>query len=82
MRFSSSSLSVAALLGMASPAMSQQLRVGDPLEDYVRLLQLIGKAQPASLTIRPVSLETAMAWLPADVTNLHAQVAVRWRWQQ
>jgi hypothetical protein len=33
-------------VGLATPASAQDLTVGDPREDYLRVLQLLGKARP------------------------------------
>lgn len=45
------------LLTLAVPgaALAQRLPVGDPLEDYARLLALTGAAPPRSFTIRPLA---------------------------
>jgi hypothetical protein len=37
-------------------AVGQTLAVGDPLEDYARLLQLTGRVDPGSFTVRPFAL--------------------------
>lgn len=50
-------------------ARAQRLAVGDPLEDYLRVLQVAGRATPGSFTIRPLSLDRALASLAADSAN-------------
>jgi hypothetical protein len=42
-------------VGLATPASAQDLVVGDPREDYLRVLQLLGKARPGPLLLRPVT---------------------------
>src|SRR5262245_47291123 len=38
-----------------SPAAGQTLDVGEPFEDYVRVLQTLGRAEAGSFTVRPLS---------------------------
>jgi hypothetical protein len=40
-------------------ASAQTLTVGDPVEEYLRILQLTGRAAPGSFTVRPFSLDVA-----------------------
>ncbi len=35
------------------PATAQSVTVGDPLEDYLRVLQLVGRVDPGSFNVRP-----------------------------
>jgi hypothetical protein len=42
-------------VGFAARASAQDLVVGDPREDYVRVLQLLGKAHPGPLLLRPIT---------------------------
>ena len=44
----------------AAPIAGQRVPVGDPLEDYVRLLQVAGRADLAPLSIRPLSLDRVL----------------------
>lgn len=48
------SLSFVLLVLATSSASAQSLRVGDPLEDYLRLLELTGDASPSAFSIRPL----------------------------
>jgi hypothetical protein len=43
------------LLCSVGPASAQALAVGDPFEDYLRLLQITGRASPGSFTVRPLT---------------------------
>jgi hypothetical protein len=45
----------------ATPLAAQQLPVGDPFEDYVRVLGLIGRADPGGMVIRPLDWGRAAA---------------------
>lgn len=47
----------------AAPVAPQALPVGDPLEDYLRVLQITGRASPGSFTVRPFTLDTALGGL-------------------
>jgi len=64
-------LAVLALLACAAPAAlrAQSLPVGDPLEDYVRVLSDAGRAGPGSFVIRPLGLDSALASVGADSTH-------------
>ncbi len=45
-------------LSLASNASAQSLAVGDPIEDYLRVLQLVGKADlDGSFTVRPLAAD-------------------------
>lgn len=44
----------------AAPVVGQRVPVGDPLEDYIRVLQAVGRADPAPLSIRPLSLDRVL----------------------
>ena len=68
-------LAAAALCCALAPvARAQQLAVGDPLEDYLRVLQLAGRAATAgpagaSFTIRPLARDWAIAGVAAGSTH-------------
>ena len=55
---------------LAGDAASQQLAVGDPLEDYLRVLQISGRADPGSFTVRP--------WLDDDPRGFVGDEAGPW----
>ncbi len=47
-------------LGMCASASAQSLPVGEPHEDYLRILQILGQADAGSFTIRPLTSEGAL----------------------
>ena len=51
---------------MAGTAVAQQLPVGQPFEDYLRVLQLTGVAQPDPFLIRPLSVDRAAHSISQD----------------
>jgi hypothetical protein len=59
-RFAAVLLALAVVLVAAAPAAPQGLPVGDPLEDYLRVLQITGRASPGSFTVRPFVLYRAV----------------------
>ncbi|MHC4094150.1 MAG: hypothetical protein ACYSVY_28390, partial [Planctomycetota bacterium] len=50
----------------AAPLAGQRVPVGDPLEDYIRLLQVAGRVNPAPLSIRPLSLVQVLRSIGAE----------------
>ena len=54
----------ALLLAMAAPLRAQTVRVGDPLEDYARVLGIMGLAAPESFLIRPLPAVRLFAGIP------------------
>ena len=50
-------------LAWAAPGSSQSLAVGDPLDYYLRVLQLTGRAAPGSFTVRPFALNVVAGTL-------------------
>ena len=61
--------SIIVAVASAAVARAQQVPVGDPLEDYFRVLQVAGRAAPSSFVIRPLGLDAAQAALAADSTH-------------
>ena len=59
---------VGALLTLWAPIQvaTQALTVGDPLEDYFRLLEITGRAPVGSFTVRPLRLERSLAAVTGD----------------
>lgn len=53
----------------SAPAAAQQLPVGDPREEYLRVLQVIGSAGGGSFTVRPRSLFDALGEVGADTLH-------------
>lgn len=46
---------------IALPAQAQRIPVGDPLEDYLRVLSILGRAGPEAFTDRPVAASRVLA---------------------
>ena len=63
-------------LAAALPVSAQQVRVGDPLEDYARVLGLLGLAAPQSFLIRPLPAQRLFAEVP-DSGHPWAAASVR-----
>lgn len=61
-------LAVATLLAAAPAARAQRLPVGDPWEDYARVMGLLGRAAPNGWTVRPLADTQALAGL-ADTAH-------------
>ena len=53
----------------AAPLTGQRVPVGDPLEDYIRLLQVAGRADLAPLSIRPLSRDRVLRSIDAEQTH-------------
>ena len=53
----------------AAPLTGQRVPVGDSLEDYIRLLQVAGRAGLAPLSIRPLSRDRVLRSIDAEQTH-------------
>jgi capsule assembly protein Wzi len=73
-------------MAFAGFAEAQTLPVGDPAETYLRIMQLVGRAELGSFTVRPLSRESTRSavgpaphpwsdWLRLDPTGSNGDVA-------
>ena len=54
-RISGALVGAVCVLGIYVDASAQSISVGEPLDDYLRILQILGQADAGSFTVRPLS---------------------------